>query len=132
MVLMDIIKEGGDAIMVRSYSREFLAKLTRRLNEYSQGEADRSLCKKLMLQKALGKQFTIEDLDQETLKTLCIKEMCTDAIIGAIFGVNHRVIQDIREYLGYTRDEIAEQHTEYILTKFASELEKELGESAFM
>lgn len=116
---------------MENYSKEFVHELSRRLLIESNKEPNRELCRNLLHRKISGEILTISRLDKATLETLFIKELCTDAMVGALFDVNNRKIRELRESQGLTDDKIIELHTLYIAASISSELEHELGDRAF-
>lgn len=117
--------------MNKEYSNKFVDMLSSRLTDYSRKEPNRPLCKKLMLEKANGNNLTIDDLDKSTFIELVVVELCTDAMIGALFNTNNSVVHDLREMMGYTESEISRLHMAYTVANIATQLEIELGDEAF-
>lgn len=116
---------------MKTYSDLFVSILTERLNETSSKEPNRELCKSLLNRKMAGEQFTIKDLDRDTFITLCVNELCTDAMIGAIFNVPNKTIMELRNVMGLTDSRIAKLYSLYVTAEISSSLEKELGDAAF-
>lgn len=116
--------------MRKNYSDEFITVLSERLNEQS-NKVDRTLCKELAKKRLSGTKLTYRDLDHNTLKKLCIYELCPDGLIAAVFDTDRDVVHALRDLYGYTDDIIPETYTRYITEKLVHELEEELGEKAY-
>lgn len=117
--------------MTKNYSAEFINVLSERVNTKSKQKVDRPLCKSLAIQRASGKELSYLDLDHDTLRTLCVNELCPDGLIATIFNTDKDLVKALRDLYGYTDEGIPAAYTAYITTKLAKELEFELGESAF-
>lgn len=117
--------------MFREYSEEFIDTLSGRLTDYSNSKVDRKFYNSIVYRIQNGAKLSWEDLDKDTLRKLCIEELCIDPVIGALFNVDHRFVLSLRQLYGFNEETIAIEHTKYIAQKIGEELQNEIGERAF-
>lgn len=127
---MNIILVGDDE-MNGKYSKEFITVLSNRLNEHCRDKVDRTFSKSLARRRSHGEKLDYTDLDRETLKTLCVYELCPDGLIAALFNMDIDVVKALRDLYGYTDETIPQRYTAYITGKLAREIEEEMGEAAY-
>ena len=113
------------------YSEQFKNKLQEKLMMDQDKEPKRPVCMSLMHKKYNGQTLNLADLDKQTLEELCVRELCSDSMIGALFNTPNRVIKELRNSMGYTDDRIIALHKIYVVSVKAKEVEDELGELAF-
>lgn len=117
--------------MGNNYSDLFISELSKRLNNVAAVPPDRPVYNKMLSDKRITGQTANVGVDLELLKTLSVKELCSDDMIADLLNLNTETIKTMREIYGLSDQIIPVLYTKYVTQQIAIDLEKELGELAF-